>query len=506
MTLASLKEIRDFDAKERMHRLYASLESALKWHQPRDYSAFVAQKLALAFEKPELLARYRPHHALHSVEANCAFSNQRFCDGVKNEHLDHVMNLYHEHQDPMHSGLLNDEKLDHFFLVMHREQMEVQYAASRNEMARYQALFLADEPIPKLANTMQRERGISVGSWIATCYFAVTAADQSPEKVFHKSVFSASPQYGVSENEVEQFLSQSSVSPREIRDRFVGLREKTKPQFHSQIRSVFLEYPLIRLEDDFYVSPHPPLLLRHSGQGLYKTLKGFPYFGNEFGETVCRFICKLLASLEEYEHLLTSSDLERYSPGKSCDFLVEFEDVILLVESKATSFVAERLVDSAILNDGSTTKIAKGIEQLHTTAYDVRSETFAKLGIDAKKEVIGVVATFGEIPFANSDWYRKSFIEKRAESRLAEPIFPSENMTQWPIVMSLESVEHLVATLNSFDSGLNDLVKEKDAKPYIQVGDWDRFLVSKMSEDPTRVQSIPFLLEYERAFLERFRD
>ncbi len=137
MKLASLEEIRDFDAKERMNGLYTSLASALKWHQPRDYSTFVAQKLALAFETPELLTRYRPHHALHSIEANCVYSNPRFRDGVKDEHLAHVMNLYHEHQDPMHSGLLHDENLSQFFLVMHREQMEVQYAASRNEMARY---------------------------------------------------------------------------------------------------------------------------------------------------------------------------------------------------------------------------------------------------------------------------------------------------------------------------------------------------------------------------------
>ncbi len=271
------------------------------------------------------------------------------------------------------------------------------------------------------------------------CYFATTAAEQSPEKVFHKHVFDESPRYGVTENEVEQFLNHSSVSPSEIRDRFLGLRDKTKPQFHSQIRSAFLERPLIRLEDKFYVSPHPPLILRHSGQGLYKALKGFPKFGDEFGETVYRFIRKLLESLTASKRMLTNSDLERHSPGKSCDSLVELDDVVLLVESKATSFVAERLVENAILNDGSTAKIAKGIEQLHTSAFDLRSGVFGKVGVNRNKKVIGIVATFGEIPFANSDWYRENFIVKRAEN-------------------------------------------------------------------PSRLQSIQFLVDHNDAFLERFRD
>lgn len=506
MNLASLEDIRDFDANQRMDELYSQLKSVLKWHHPRDYAAFMARKLAIAFENRTLLARYRPHHGLHSIEANCAYSNPRFREPVNEDHIANVMNIYHEHQDPMHSGLLEDKKLNQFCLVMHREQMGVQYSSSSNEMARYQALFLENDPIPNLAKHFRTRMGISIESWITMCFFATTAADMNPGRVFNQSVFAECPRYGVPEEEVTCFLKHSSISPSEIGDRYRSLREQTKPQFHSQIRSVFLERPLIGLGNDEYIAPHSPLILRHSGQGLYKAIKCFPDFGEEFGATVCRYVMKLLGCLTASSRMLTNSELERYSPGKSCDFLVELEDIVLLVESKATSFVAKRLVDSAILNDGSTSKIAKGIEQLYTTAFDIRSGVFGALGVDRHKNVLGVVSTFGEIPFVNSDWYRENFIVKRAESKLADPIFPSETMVRWPIVMSLDTLQSLVITLNSFDAGLSELVDEKDGKLYIQVGDWDSFLANKMSEDPSALKSLQFVTDQNHAFLERFRD
>jgi hypothetical protein len=284
-----------------------------------------------------------------------------------------------------------------------------------------------------------------------------------------------------------------SSSSREIGERFRSLREQTKPQFHSLIRSVFLQFPLIALEDNTYLAPHWPLLHRHSSHGLYSAIKSLPSFGKEFGSSVEQYAGQVLAYAREQIRFVKSDELEELSPGKSCDNLVEFADSILLVESKATSFGAERLVENAILQDGSTGKIANAIEQLYTTAHDLRSGVFRPLGIDESKPIIGIVATFGEIPFANSEWYFNTFILTRAESKLKEPIYPSPNMKRMPIVMSIATLELLVMTLNSLKASLIDLCKEKDDLPYMTVGDWDTFLKHKLKSDESSIEALPFV-------------
>jgi hypothetical protein len=442
-----------------------------------------------------MLAKIRPHHLLHSIEANCVYARGQNRDSVDQNVIARVMNVYYLHRDPLQSGLLGDGKLDLFFLTMHREQIELQYSHSQDELARNQELFVSNNPIPKLSGEFLAERGLSFDVWIRLCFLAFVAANTNESRLFHRSALAECDFHTIPADQVESFLQLTSVTTRQIAERFRSMRDCTKPQFHSLIRPVFLQHPLIRLKQDIYLAPHPPLVLRHAGQGLYNAMKQLPSFGAEFGASVQRYVGKVLNCATRKLRAAGNLELEKLSPGKSCDFLVEFAESILLVESKATSFVAERLVENAILSDGSTAKIATGIEQLYTTAFDLHSGVFDSLGVDPAKPVVGIVVTFGEIPFANSSWYRDSFILKRAESKLRTPAYPSANMERWPLVMSLGTLELLLMNLNSFDAGITALCDEKDSEPYIKTGDWDQFLKSKLAENQPRVKPLPFVAE-----------
>jgi len=493
MALASPDDVRDFAAANELRRFYADLEALLKRHQPRDYAIFATQHLHAVFDDTKKCAQFPPHQMLHSIEANCAYARGHNSDPVDLNRLARVMNVYHGHRDPLKAGHLEAEKLTLFFLVMHREQMEIQYFHSKAAIARNYALFIADTPMPKLLAEFQAAYGLTFEDWLTLCLFAAVAAFSSDSRPFHRDALAECDLHHVAPTSVDTFLKATSRSPREIGERFRSLRDQTKPQFHSLIRSVFLQYPLVALEDDMYIAPHWQLLHRHSSHGLYSAIKSLPSFGSEFGESVQRYVGEVLTCARAKMRIVTDSELEKRSPGKSCDYLVEFPGCILLVESKATSFSAQRLVENAILQDGSTGKIANAIEQLYTTAHDLRSGVFGALGIDDSKPVIGVVTTFGEIPFANSEWYLNTFILARAESKLKQPIYPSPNMLRVPIVMSIATLELLVAILNSQTASLIDLCEEKDDLPYIKVGDWDTFLKEKLKSNEASLQPLHFI-------------
>jgi hypothetical protein len=390
--------------------------------------------------------------------------------------------------------------VDLFFRVMHREQMEIQHSYSQDELARNQELFVANDPMPKLANEFLLKYGLSFDAWIRSSFFASVATTTRESSLFHQRVLSECRFHDISNEQVDAYLRHSSMSSPQIGERFRMLRAGIKPQFHGLIRSAFLAKPLMCFEGDSYLAPHPPLLLRHSGHGLYAAIKQLPSFGDEFGRSVQRYVGKLLASAQTNQLAFGNTEMEALSPGKSCDFLVEFSDTILLVESKATSFVAERLVENAILNDGSTAKIASGIEQLYTTAADLQSGCFDSLGVNRTKPVVGIVATFGDIPFVNSIWYRDNIIRKRAESKLAAPIYPTTGMPEWPLIMSLGTLELFIMNLNSFDTSISALVNEKKSEPYIRTGDWDQFLKRKLNADEGRVKQLAFVKERCQAF------
>jgi hypothetical protein len=493
MALARIDEVRDFDAANELARFYENLETLLKRHQPRDYAIFATRQLDAAFGDPKKLAQFSPHHVLHSIQANCAYTRGHSSDPVDFNRFARVMNVYHGHRDPLKAGHLADEKFTLFFLAMHREQMEIQYFHSKATIARNYSLFIAGTPMPRLLAEFEAACGLTFDDWLSLCFIAAVAAHSSDSQPFHRDKLAKCDLHCVAPERVDRFLKAISRSPREIGDRFRSLREQTKPQFHSLIRSVFLGFPLMAFGDGTFLAPHWQLLLRHSRHGLYTAIKALPSFGKEFGSSVQQYVGQVLACAHYTVHMLRSSELEERSPGKSCDYLIEFPESILLVESKATSFAAERLVEQAILQDGSTGKIADGIEQLYTTAHDLGSGVFRPLGIDDSKPVIGVVVTFGEIPFANSDWYLNTFILTRAESKLKQPIYPSPNMQRVPIVMSISTLELLVMAMNSLGASLLSLCQEKDALPYITVGDWDTFLTQKLRPNESSFEPLPFI-------------
>ena len=506
---------RNLQAKIQQREFYAQLEDLLKRHQPIDYAPFAAERLRQAFEDLDKdnglkFCQTPAHRILHSIEANCAFARGQNNDKVDIARLGRIMNVYHEHCDPLQLGILEDCVESHgdpqlVFLIMWREQMELQIRYYRDDLARTWQLFVSDEPLPKTLQWFATHNALTFADWIKVCWAVHAAMHKYRGGCFMREFASKSPLFKGNPEVVDAFFRLSSLTPREVGERFKGEVKSIEPQFHCLIRSVFLEYPLLDFGDGRMLCPHPYLVLRHSAEGLYRLARDAPDFGAEFGRSFQQYVGKVLGCLRSKQHMFGGKILERLSPNKSCDFLVELPDVILLVECKATSMNSKILIEKTLVNDASTAKVARALVQLYTTARDVGSGLFSDLGVDAKKPVFGIVATFGVLPVANSDWYYDRVFMRRAKDALVKPIYPSVNLVHRPVVLSVATLERLVVYLNSSHASFRALYEDKAGKPYSQVGDWDVYLGSRLGELGSSVEQLAFVDEQGQQFLQSMR-
>jgi hypothetical protein len=303
--------------------------------------------------------------------------------------------------------------------------------------------------------------------------------------------------YGVTD--LAPFFALSSRTPTQIGERFRWVRDQTKLQFHSLIRSAFLETPLIDFGEGRYVAPDPTLVFRHCEQGLYEAVRQLPSFGGEFGDSVERYVRATVSAMSGVVRLCGKRELESSLRGKSCDFLAETADCIFLVEAKATTFRAKLLTEAAVLKDGSTGKVADALGQLRRTAADVRASAFAELGVDGSKPICAAVATYGRLPFANSDWYFEKFV-RRMGTQGGGPAAAPATLDAPPAIMSLDQLDMFVVLLNRLGVTPTSVMAEKAGHAYVSVGDWEQFLRNRL----TALAEPPEPLQFVRAAAEAF--
>ena len=234
-------------------------------------------------------------------------------------------------------------------------------------------------------------------------------------------------------------------------------------------------------------------MFRHMGDGLYRHMKGLDGFPEEFGYAFESYVGRVLRSFHEIVGIYDEAHLMCLASNKSCDYLVELTDMILLVETKAVSFVKTVLTEKSVSEDSSTRRIAEGIRQLYATARDLEIGKYDSLNIDKSKPLLGVVVTFGDVPLVNSKWYFDTFILSHATRKLEQPIYPSELLTRRTFSVSVRTLEQLVIVCNSKPTSPLHLYDEKTKHSDISIGDWDTWIshmLNAMHEE--QVEPLPF--------------
>jgi len=493
--MVSEGDIRKKSPKVAFLDLYDALEGKLKRHAPRDYIIWMSKRLTESWLDDKKFKQTPPHRVIHSIEANCAYWKKGYRDPVTWDAVVRVMNIYHEFVDPYQLNTISDS-LDRFFLLMYREQIPLQKRASWTHFLRSWVLFVRDDSMAQSRCEFHSHYRITMDQWVKVCFLCWAVSSQEAGGSFLVKMVE-NPKITISQETLENFLKYSAMSPEEIGHYFLDMRRNEPYEFHSLIRSCFFEKPIVRFSDGSIVVPHTHLLFLHAGEGLYRlaqTLDGFP---EEFSDSFERYTRRVLDSLKGVIRIIDSKVME--STAKSCDFLVETDNTVILVECKACSFTANKLTNAVIENSNSTGKVAKGLVQLYTSAKDLENGRFEKFGIDRSKPTIGIVVTFGEIPSANSEWYFEEFFLKRAAKHLNEIIYPSKQMTRRPIAIDISGLESLVVTLNSGKTTLQDLYDRREADGYHATGDWGIWLPSQ--RDSRRSELPPFLQDAKTEFL-----
>ena len=489
--------VRKKSPKVALLELYDALERKLKRHAPRDYIIWMSKRFAESWLDDKKFIQTPPHRIIHSIEANCAYWKKGYREPVTWNAVAGIMNIYHDFVDIYQLNTI-PESLERFFLLMYREQIPLQKRASWAHFLRSWVLFVQDDSMAESRREFHSHYGITMDQWVKVCFLCWTISFQEAGGSFLVQMIE-NPKINISQEILKNFLKYSAKSPEEIGHYFLDMRKNEPHEFHSLIKSCFFETPIVRFSDNSIVVPHTHLLFLHAGEGLYRLAQPLGVFATEFSETFEKYIRKVLDSLKGVTRIIDSKMMEKTATGKSCDFLVETENTIILVECKACSFTAKRLTNTAIENDNSTAKVVKGLVQIYTSAKDLENGKFEKFNINRSKTVIGITVTFGEIYSANSEWYFENFFLKRADKKLNEEIYPSKQMTRRPIVIDISGFERLVAALSLDKRTLQELYDKRQADGYHATGDWGIWLASQSNSRDSELP--PFLQEAKTEFL-----
>jgi len=381
--------------------------------------------------------------------------------------------------------------------MMWREQILVQKRPNKNYMARTWRLFVNNSWMKRIARKFEEKYSMTMDDWFKLCFLCyVTAINDTSGRINIKAIESCNF-VTVDKKSIESYLELTCTTPRKVKDIFFEYM-KEPLEYHFLNKYMFMEHPILDFGNFKLIAPNPNFVMLNAGEGLYRLSSEIAGFDTNFGKSFQSYIEELLVCIENKVNLIKSEELERLASGKSCDFLLEFEDHLLLVECKATSLTVSKLTENAILNNNSTVKIAEGIVQIYATAHDISRGIFNASKIENKKPILGIVVTFGEIPLVNTDWYN-TFIWERKDKELKSPIYPNEKVKGKPIVVSVSTLEEIVTYLNSSGVSFADLYEEKASLPPYR-GDWNAFMPSKISEIKEEIKKIPFLGEQIRDF------
>ncbi len=480
---------------------YTHLERLVKRYQPEVFGPFAASLLYRVLRDQKQWAFYPPHMVVNSIEANCAYFRGHRDQEMTLNRFNEILNHYKDNYDPYLKHVLREPgNVDLFSLAMSREQFDLQRTPSPNDFARTLQLYEVNNPLPQASCTFRDRNGISFHDWIYMCLAIYSHVSNRSSPLIHPDDYIKSSVASIPREAVPLFLKKASARPKQIGAYFRKLRETYPPHLHIFIRSAFFQTPLVVFDNGTYLVVHPYLIFHYAGEGLYIACSSLDRdtFGREFGRSFQQYTGRLLADFFPPGSIHTESELQEMSRGRTCDFLVDHPDCVLLLECKATRYSSELLTENALSKDNSTGKVADAFGQIVHTAARLRRGVFARRVPRGDKPIVGAVVTYGELYFANSSYYFDTFVSERMEVKLLQD-WPSP-LAHPPQIVSIGSLESMLVMARETGQSPLDIIGAKLALPFAQTGDWPQYIASYAREVTN--WSIPTLDSTANAFLE----
>jgi hypothetical protein len=175
--------------------------------------------------------------------------------------------------------------------------------------------------------------------------------------------------------------------------------------------------------------------------------------------------------------VVLEAELQRVSPGRACDFVVETIDSVILIECKASRYTSKVVFAGSIERDTCTDQITEACAQVVDTASR-RKDWAQKVGISNTKPLCGMIVVLDNFPFPNDpQLWHTSILPKIDQPVLATDGGPFDFLPQVQTATSLEFLAELqVLTGKTFCSLCNDKLSE----PHFS--DWREWLVGQFPE------------------------
>jgi len=493
-----MKENVDYRLKHEADEFRGQLYSKLKKYNPNHYAIIVSDLIHNVLEDRRLLGRYPIHFLLHSIQSNCLYHHKYRNEKLTMKKFNRIMEHYKQYFDPVAAQFLDkDNGVVPFFINMARQQFYVQKGYGVNSIAR-SIIIYGEGDFKKSESYFIQTYGITFKEWILIGFGIFASIDKKTSKTITSNYFTNADTKFVSDDAVLNFFELNSVSPDGVKFYYQKIEDKvgkTQSLFYdTYLQSIFLEKPLLFLEDQSYLTVHKQLLLRKVIEGLFDICKkDIPSeFGNEFGINFERYIEYLLKMFLPTALIIPERKMRHYTSRKICDFMIVFDDYIFLIECKGVEYSAFIASENAIKGDNSTRKISTGMEQLSSVAKQIKEGVFYELiGEINDKKIIASVITYKQLYQANSGWYYDTVILPNIVHKDVD----FSLFTYKPQILSIEELEVLLKYCDINNKSLYAMFEQKIPKSDFLTGDWEAYL--KLESDV-----IPFLQDKFRRFFD----
>lgn len=470
-------------SNELVQSFYEDLRKNLRRFEPQEFCLFLSQILRRSLTDRKLLRQYPPHFIIVALEANLFYYNKFYERKFSINEFNKVIKIIHEYLDPYQRYELDkktSEGLLNFLISTAQNQFPIQRRLNLNIWARSLFLFVDSIELNDTRSEYLQSFNLSVKEWLLLCFALFSWFGSTNSVVLTPENITNSEVGILPKSKLITFLELISVNPTEFSQQYNQLRDQLPPFLRIFVKSIFFDFPLIRFGDK-YINPHPNLFSYLAYERVFSMLSSVSEsFENDFGKVFERYVRIVLQDLEDVDILDEKQIKERFNTtGKVCDYYVEFEDCILLVETKAVQYTLRILNLDYLRNSNSSKKVAKAYDQILNVAKNIQEVV--------NKKIFGICVTFGQLRFPNIEPYYVNTILPNMTTH--DPMIKI-NDSNPPQTLSIENFENFISLITAKHFTVEELFQDffEERRKHLQ--DWDAFLSNLFSRFPRNHETI----------------
>lgn len=464
------------EAEARVLDFEHSLEQLVSDVSPEELIPELARRLRQAENGMVVRTQY-PHHAVaHAIESCCAYWRPYKYKPLNEQKIHSIISHIARFDDPaLLNSLRVDSDLFEFLCYMHRTQLEKQGSLWAVPVGRAIRMFQNSKRMPQLSRSFKERNGFSIDEWLKAA-IAVIAINESGRSSCGSAYMSKLTQVKLSSVMLNSFLASVSDVPATIGMEYRKLRGSNQfgggPLSWLQRRSVLAERPLIKLARG-YTMPIRSYVTGLLDEMLVNRMvvEQTDAVRSELGQVYQAYVGEVLSKHFASASVLDEQALGVVAKSRMCDFAIQFNDIIILIECKAVSVETKLVTKNAILNSNAISKIVSGFDQIRNTAELIKNGVMARLGLRAGAPVVGFVATMGEVPAANHPAVWRFACDKMAASWSDQ--WP-DNIVFRPQVLSGVSFEECVLAVASKLVDVVEEVRSLSDRHDLELVRWER--------------------------------